>query len=155
MTYLLDTRILLRMVDGSDSVHPVVQQAVDGLVGRREDLCITTQNFAEYWNVATRPIANNGLELPPATVLHLYEQTIEPICSFVVELDTFHAEYKRLLLTYNVVGKQVHDTRLVAMMLTWQIESILTLNERNFRRLEPEGIVIVSPQSLVNPGQSP
>jgi predicted nucleic acid-binding protein len=149
MTYLLDTGILLRLVDGSDPKHSVVRQAVDGLVARRGDLCITSQNLAEYWNVATRPIANNGLDLPPASALNLYEQTIQPICSFVVELDEFPAEYKRLLLKYSVVGKQVHDARLVAMMLTWRIENILTLNERNFRRFEAEGITVVTPDSII------
>ncbi len=47
MTYLLGTGILLRLVDESDPVHPVVKQAVDVLVAQRQDLCITTQNFAE------------------------------------------------------------------------------------------------------------
>jgi hypothetical protein len=53
-----------------------------------------------------------------------------------------------LLAQYNVVGKQVHDARLVAIMRAWQIGSILTLNERNFRRFEPEGIVVLTPSSL-------
>jgi hypothetical protein len=56
---------------------------------------------------------------------------------------------KRLLAAYNVVGKQVHDARLVAMMLTWQVDKILTLNDRNFRRFEPEGISVVTPTSLI------
>lgn len=60
-------------------------------------------------------------------------------------------EFRRLLLQYSVVGRQVHDARLVAMMLAWQIESILTLNDRDFRRFAPEGITIVTPASLVTP----
>jgi hypothetical protein len=35
------------------------------------------------------------------------------------------------------------------MMLAWQIESILTLNDRDFRRYEPEGIKIVTPAELI------
>ena len=30
------------------------------------------------------------------------------------------------------------------MMLTWNVENILTLNERNFKRYEPEGIAVVT-----------
>lgn len=155
MAYLLDTGILLRLVDESDSIHPIVQQAVDGLVARQEALYITTQNFSEFWNVATRPVVNNGMELPPDDVARAYEQAIEPTCSVLLELAPLHDEFKRLLIKYAVVGKQVHDTRLVAMMLTWQIENLLTLNARNFRRFEPEGIMIVSPQSLGLRGQLP
>jgi hypothetical protein len=34
-------------------------------------------------------------------------------------------------------------------MLSWQVENVLTLNDRDFRRYEPEGITIVAPASLV------
>lgn len=151
MEYLLDSGILLRLVDETDSQHATVTDAVDTLVSRRDELLITTQNIAEFWNVATRPAVNNGLELPSAMVARLFEETIEPICAVLVELDTLGDEFKRLLTTYGVIGKQVHDARLVAMMLTWQVANILTLNERNFRRYEPEGIAVVSPASLIAP----
>jgi hypothetical protein len=55
---------------------------------------------------------------------------------------------KRLIAKYAVSGKQVHDARLVAMMLVWQIEQVLTLNDRDFRRYEPEGITVVTPASI-------
>jgi hypothetical protein len=35
------------------------------------------------------------------------------------------------------------------MMLIWQIENILTLNDRDFSRFMPEGIRILTPQDLV------
>ena len=149
MAYLLDTGILLRLVDETDGQHDVVKQAVSRLGDQREALYITTQNFAEFWNVATRPRTNNGLELPIATVIQLYDRAIEPISSVLVELPAVHAEYKRLLIKHSVVGKQVHDARLVAMMLNWQIERILTLNERNFLRYEQEGITVVTPDAIV------
>jgi hypothetical protein len=37
------------------------------------------------------------------------------------------------------------------MMLAWQIENILTLNDHDFRRYEPEGIKIVTPADLISP----
>jgi hypothetical protein len=59
---------------------------------------------------------------------------------------------KRLINTYDVIGKQVHDARLVAMMLVWQVENILTLNDRDFQRYAPEDISIVTPAFLSMPG---
>jgi predicted nucleic acid-binding protein len=152
MRYLIDTGILLRIIDEKDQRHPLVQAALETLGSQRHDLYITTQNIAELWNVATRPIANNGLNLSPPTISQLIQQAIEPFCEVLAEQHTLQVEFKRLLVSYNVIGKQVHDTRLVAMMLTWQIPNLLTLNERNFRRFEPEGITIVTPESLAQPG---
>jgi hypothetical protein len=40
----------------------------------------------------------------------------------------------------------------VAMMLTWQIENVLTLNDRDFRRYEPEGIRTVTPAEVIAAG---
>ncbi|HMO84460.1 MAG TPA: hypothetical protein PKC18_06005, partial [Lacipirellulaceae bacterium] len=102
------------------------------------------------WNVATRPAANNGLGLSPSDVAALYAETLAPICATVGETDSTPFELLGLLSQYNVVGKQVHDARLVAVMLSWQINAVLTLNERNFRRFEAEGITIVTPSSVIS-----
>ena len=148
MAYLVDTGILLRFTNTQDPQHPAVRLDVEALVDRREELYVTPQNAGEYWNVSTRPISENGLGLPSASVTALLEQTLEPLCTVLVERRTLYSELKRLTAKYSVVGKQVHDARLVAMLLVWRIENVLTLNERDFRRYEPEGISIASPGSI-------
>jgi predicted nucleic acid-binding protein len=149
MAYLLDTGVLLRLVNVQDQSHAVVRQAIERLTADKEELFITTQNVAELWNVGTRPVADNGLGLSIAIVAKLLEGLIEPICAILFERHTLHSEFKRLSLQYGVSGKQVHDARLAAQMLTWNIERILTLNDRDFRRYEPEGIEVVHPNSLI------
>lgn len=148
MAHLIDTGVLLRFVDDGDALHPLVQQAVETLVKRNEELFAATQNIGEFWNVATRPVANNGWGLPPAEAFRLIENGIEPICGIVPDVAATFTELKRLLTKYNVVGKQVHDARLVALMLTRQIDTILSLNARDFQRYMPEGISIVTPSDL-------
>ena len=148
MPYLLDTSVLLRLVDKNDPQHATVRGAVRKLIGDREELLITTQNVAEFCNVATRPVANSGFGRSPIDALGILEREIEPICSIIAEPDVVYGELKRLVAKYGVVGKQVHDTRLVAMMLVWQIENVLTLNDRDFRRYEPEGIKTFTPASI-------
>ena len=152
MRYLIDTGILLRLIYKQDPRHVIVHTAFETLGNRNDDLYITSQNIAELWNVATRPIANNGLNLTPAAITQAFQQAIEPFCTIVTEQNTLPNEFRRLLLQYSVVGKQVHDARIVAMMLVWQIENMLTLNDRDFRRYEPEGINIVTPDSIVTRG---
>jgi predicted nucleic acid-binding protein len=149
MAYLLDTGILLRLVDDRDALHPVVQEVVETLVARQEELFTATQNIGEFWNVATRPTLNNGLGLPSSEVHRLIESSIEPVCGIMLDVTATYSELKRLLGKYNVVGKQVHDARLVALMLTQQVNTILSLNARDFRRYEPEGISVVAPSDLV------
>ena len=150
MACLLDSGILLRLINADDEAHLIIRQAVDTLIAGRDELWITTQNIAELWNVATRPVVNNGLALSPTQVAKLYDETIAPVCGILTEAESHPDVFRRLLKQYNVVGKQVHDARLLASMLTWQIDSILTLNERNFRRYEPEGISVLTPPSILN-----
>ena len=83
---------------------------------------------------------------------NLLESVVEPTCGWLVEPDTLYEEFKRLARKYEFRGKQAHDARLVAMMLCLKVEKVLTLNERDFRRYEPEGIVVAHPSSLVSAG---
>lgn len=149
MPYLLDTGILLRLANPQDVQHETVSRAVRLLINRQDELVMATQNVAEFCNVLTRPVTVNGLGLSPSDAINFIQQDIEPICQIVVDHSTVYDELKRLITTYNVSGKQVHDARLVALMLAWQIENILTLNDRDFRRYEPEGIKIVTPMEMI------
>ena len=122
MSYLLDTGVLLRLVDQRDVQHAQVRAAVRKLVERHDDLLISTQNIAEFCNVATRPIDNNGFGISPSAAIELFERDVESIVGVLVETDQLHAQLKRLVVTYQVIGKQVHDVRLAAMMLTWNVK---------------------------------
>lgn len=61
MSTLIDTNILLRSVQPTHPMHPVAVRALERLMKREESLFIAVQNVAEFWNVATRSEANNGL----------------------------------------------------------------------------------------------
>jgi predicted nucleic acid-binding protein len=117
MAYLLDTGILLRFVDSRDSLHSSVVDAVAKLGDQQQTLVITMQNVAEFCNVLTRPITANGLGLAPNDAINFVKRDIEPICRVIFDHNTAYDELKRLISTYNVVGKQVHDAHLVALML--------------------------------------
>lgn len=149
MAYLLDTGVLLRLIDQGDALHEVAARAVDALLTRDEPLFVALQNIAELWSVATRPPSDNGLGLDPAALAARIDRAIEPICDILIEHEQHYAALRRLLTSYDVRGKQVHDARLVASMLTWNVISILTLNERHFQRFVPEGIAVYTPMHVV------
>ena len=54
--------------------------AVSLLIAENTPVYFTLQNIAEFWNVATRPVANNGLGLSIPTTLGEVEK-IEALLS--------------------------------------------------------------------------
>lgn len=61
MAYLNDTSVLGRLGNTGDPLNAVAAQAVALLHRQNETLHITAQNLVEYRNMATRPLAVNGL----------------------------------------------------------------------------------------------
>lgn len=147
MSYLIDTNVLLRLADRSNSLHPVIRTAIRKL---RQDGCslhITSQNCVEFWNVATRPIERNGFGLTPTDANRLL-RLIERLFSVLPDSPEIYLEWRRLAFTHSVSGVQVHDARLVAAMKVNGITNILTLNTTDFTRYVGEGIVAVAPQMV-------
>ena len=149
MNYLVDTNILLRLVDRNHPQHPIIRKAIRILRSQGDNLYITPQNCAEFWNVATRPSNKNGFGLDLEKTAKLL-RLIERIFPVVSDSKDIYPEWKRLVRDFQVMGVQVHDARLVAAMKIHSITHILTFNVGDFERYRAEGIEAVSPQDLVN-----
>jgi predicted nucleic acid-binding protein len=152
MPYLVDTCILLRAFDTASPQCRSIRRALQFLLETQEPLFVSVQNIAEYWNVATRPIANNGQGWQPTRVKQQVD-LIERICVVVSENLWSYAIWKNLTAKYGVVGVAVHDARLVSTMLAHGITQVITLNERDFNRYQSEGIQAVVPERIVSTGQ--
>ena len=63
MAYLIDTTILARLANATDAQHAVAAGSVLELHRRGEVLHVTPQVMIEFRNVASRPVAVNGLGL--------------------------------------------------------------------------------------------
>jgi len=133
MTYLVDTGVLLRAFDREAAEHKTILQAIRALLDRGEELAVTIQNLAEFWNVSTRPKDKNGAELPVETVSRPL-RVIERLSTILSESSGSFEEWKRLLTTHRVLGVKVHDARLVSVMLVSKVPTVLTLNNRDFQR---------------------
>ena len=142
MAYLLDTNILLRIIQPSHPFYERAVRAVESLLGQGETVYFCPQNVREFWNVCTRPQENNGLGMIPAQVVSEVE-TLESSLTFLPDSSAVYPEWRRLVESYAVVGVQVHDTNLVAVMNTGGIDHFLTFNPTHFRRFA--GITIVEP----------
>lgn len=133
MAVLLDTNILLRLVEPNDSEYALVRKAVSALTANGESLCFASQNLIEFWNVCTRPLSNNGLGLTTAAT-DARAKLLESSFGLLPDNERVHQEWRRLVVASSVAGVQVHDARLVAAMLSHGVPRLLTLNDRDFAR---------------------
>jgi predicted nucleic acid-binding protein len=150
MSYLIDTGVLLRAFDTTSAHYRPIRRAVRHLWDGSEHLLVAVQNIAEFWNVTTRPTANNGLGIVLARAQQRVE-SIERFCEVVPEDLASYRIWKELLAKFAISGVAAHDARLASVMLAHRIEYIFTLNQRDFLRYEPEGIQIVTPESITAP----
>lgn len=107
----------------------------------------TSQNYVEFWNVATRPADRNGFGLMPTEAERLL-CLVERLFPGLPDSPAVYPEWRRLVVAFGVRGVQVHDARLVASMLVHGVTQILTLNTGDFARYAPEGITAVDPNSV-------
>lgn len=61
MSVGLDTNILTRAAQPNHPLHSDTLNSLERLRRQGEDLIVVPQNLYEFWVVATRPIAANGL----------------------------------------------------------------------------------------------
>lgn len=144
--HLTDSNILLRFVKPDDRDYPSVREAITRLWTNGDRLCFTTQNLGEFWNTCTRPAERNGYGL---TISETDRRAglIEAQFTLLPDNDAVHREWRKMLVTNEVHGVQVHDARLVAAMRVHGIRHILTFNVRDFARYTD--IVAVHPEAVL------
>ena len=133
MSVFVDTNVLLRAADPGDPKHEAAIKTISDLLEAGEALCITPQIAAEFWNVATRPVANNGLGMSIEEVRDEISR-LEGFFSVLPESAEVYLEWKRLVVAHKVRGVKVHDARIVAAMNVHGLNRIVTFNADDFRR---------------------
>jgi predicted nucleic acid-binding protein len=136
---------VFRRVLASDPLHGVVRTALDTLILRGELVYITAQNLVEFRALATRPAAANRLGMTPAQA-SIEAQQIEALFPLAQELPAIYPLWRTLVDTHDVVGRQVFDARLVAVMQAHGLTHLLTLNSAHFQRFS--GITVVDPHTI-------
>jgi predicted nucleic acid-binding protein len=149
MAILIDTSILGRLANRADVSHPIATAAIAELHRRGEVLHVTAQNLIEFRNFATRPVSANGLGLTAAAADSL-AANFETAFPLLPETPDIYVAWKAIVGTLGVIGKQVHDARLVAVCHVHSVSHLLTFNLSHFGRfaaLKP-GIVVIDPANV-------
>jgi len=145
LSTLVDTNVLLRQFEPAHDHHGAAIAATMRLIESGETLQVAAQSIAEFWAVATRPVAQNGLGLDVAlasSAIAEIERTFELLLS---DEAMVYPYWKRLVAEQRVTGRRVFDARLVAVMLAHGIDRLLTFNAADFAGL---GVPVLEPQMV-------
>lgn len=140
--YLADTNVAARAVLPDDPQHALIREALDRLRERGAVIQVTAQVLVEFHALATRPAAANGLGMTPAEA-SAEARGIEAIFPLLPETPAVYPLWRALVDSYGIVGRQVYDARLVAVMQAHGVTHLLTMNPAHFRRFA--GITVVEP----------
>jgi predicted nucleic acid-binding protein len=149
VAHLIDTTVLARLANAADVQHVIAARALLELHRRGEVLHVTPQVLIEFRNVATRPVAVNGLGLSAADT-EAHAARFEARFPLLADTPDVYPAWKALVGTLGVIGKQVHDARLVAICHVHGVANLLTFNVTHFTRMAGfgPGLVVVDPASV-------
>lgn len=105
----------LRMLQPEHPQYTIASMALAGLRRQRTDLCIARQNLVEFWAVATRPAAENGLGMSPLTTAGEV-RVLRDLFTVLEGKSGIADAWEKLVSGHLVSGKQAHDAHLVAVM---------------------------------------
>ena len=146
MSTLLDTNVLTRSTQKGHVQQALARDAIQRLIHQGDEVCIVPQNLYEFWAVATRPAAENGLGMTPAQAKSELAELRQVFTLFRDERGILR-EWEQLVHMYDVKGKTAHDARLVAAMHRHGITHLLTFNQAHFARFP--GITVLTPHAVL------
>lgn len=138
----LDTNVLLRSTIRSFPNYGVVKPFVDQYIARGDELWISGQVIREYFNQTTRP--QTFVQSMDAAQIDAQFKKIRAVFRIATETEAVIEQFVSLLQTHPTGGKQVHDANLVATMLVYGIDTLITLNIDDLKRFS-DRISLISP----------
>ncbi len=146
MSALVDTNVLLRAVQVEHPDHLLATRALSALLLSGEGPHVCPQNIYEFWVVATRPAAMNGLAMAPSQAA----QNIERILRWFVlcpDSPEVMPVWLELVTRYGVSGKAAHDARLVASAINSKLKAMVTFNAGHFSRFSE--LQVLTPEQVL------
>jgi predicted nucleic acid-binding protein len=148
MRVLLDTNVLVRIAQKGHPHSLIASAALARLWNEGHEIRIVPQVLYEYWSVATRPAAQNGLGISPQTA-HADISRFKLIFSVLRDERGILDRWQEIVRDGSVSGKQAHDARLVAAMERHGLTHLLTFNVCDFQRYA--SIELLDPHTLASP----
>ncbi len=141
---LLDTNIVLRLLDRAAPEHFLCVDAIEYLLRRGDTPSLAPQILIEFWVVATRPVDVNGFGWSEKQTTDAIDH-LRALFPLLADTPAIFETWLALVRT-GVRGKRAHDAKIAAFMQVHGIGEILTLNGSDFYGLP---VVAVNPGSLI------
>lgn len=127
---LVDTNAIISSVLGKD---PGIQKLLIDLETEGHQLCIAAQTIYEFWSVATRPRESNGFDQDSSKA---HREVLQLRAAYYLLSDPTDLLDRWLVLchTHDVKGRSSHDARIAALMDSYGIVSVVSLDRRGFSR---------------------
>lgn len=148
MNIPLDANVLARMAQPGHAHHLIAIDAVNALVLRGDTPCLFPQTLYEFWVVATRQTALNGLGFT-ANQAAAELSRLKRLFPLLHDSPAIYPEWERLVTVHQIMGKNAHDARIVAAMTTHGLTHVLTFNTNDFTRYP--GITALDPAVVTLP----
>ena len=138
----LDTNILLRSTVQAFPGYPEIQAFVAQYLAEDSEMWISRQVIREYLVQTMRPQSFMNPMTPEQAIQQV--KSIEQVFQIADETSTTTEELLQLIRSFPMGGKQIHDANIVATMLTYDIDTLITLNTTDFKRFADK-ITLISP----------
>ncbi|WP_339813099.1 PIN domain-containing protein [uncultured Imperialibacter sp.] len=130
---LLDANILVASKQPSHPDHVSVTDTLIRLKAEGANLSICPQVIYEFYVVATRPADKRGFGLAPDVASKEINDLLS-VYTLIPDKEDLFDNWKQLVAEHAVSGKNAHDTRIVAFMVSHGITRLFTMNSKDFVR---------------------
>ena len=144
MRVLFDTSVLVAAIVEAHPAHtralPWLQRVKAGI----DTGVVAAHSVAEMYAVLTTlPIRPR---ISPSTARHVIGQNVLDTCEIVSMSDTDYAQIVAHLATAGILGGATYDALILHAAVKVEIDQVLTLNPKDFRRIYPAlATIIVEP----------
>ncbi|MBZ0299001.1 MAG: type II toxin-antitoxin system VapC family toxin [Anaerolineae bacterium] len=128
----VDTNVLLRAVNDALPLHGEADEPVRRMRHNGYELWISRQIIREYLSQVTRP----GFFIQPMVMEQVDQQVrvMRVLFKIADETEAVTTQLLALLRAFPTGGKQIHDANIVATMLVYGIDTLLTQNVADMKR---------------------
>jgi len=138
MRILVDTNVPICLFQSSNPSSPIAASAVHELKKFNFEVVMVPQNLYELWVVATRPVTLNGFGMSVSDASLLQEKCIQQLRLLRDERGIFD-HWSQIVSSTPVIGKSVHDARLVAAMIA-DLDAITLIEGRKCKSKSTNGL---------------
>jgi len=136
----IDTNTWVAWIVDDHVFHDRTEATLNRLADEGNLFCLSNQTIRELISVCS---SGRGLSRPLSWLeIQQHINSLLEQCIFLHENETTTKKLVEIGLRYVVLGKQIHDTNIVATMLVNGVTRLVTLNPADFKRF-PEIELIV------------